>query len=103
MMMKETESQSAQEQQRLRRVLSELRAINSQIKKMLDHLPLSDHREVLRLTRLVERQSRLMRYTPGPVPLAVQIFLDNEKFSASHLNQRYQQALMKGKIRKGAS
>lgn len=86
--------------QRLEKLIRELRQTNAEIERILDRLPLSSHQQVTRLARLVEKQKRLMRTTPGTAPEAVRVFLDNAKHSARYLQMRYEDAMKNGKLRK---
>ncbi len=85
---------------RVEQLIRELRQTNSEIDRILERLPLSSHRQVTRLARLVEKQKRLMRTSPGTAPESVRVFLDNAKHSARYLQMRYDDAMKKGKLRK---
>jgi len=65
-----------------------------------ERLPLSNHEQVARLAKLVEKQKRFMRTSPGTTPLSVRVFLDNAKHSARYLQMRYADTKRKGKLRK---
>jgi len=86
--------------QRLEQLIRELRKTNAEIDRILERLPLSSHQQVTRLAKLVEKQKRLMRTSPGTAPVAVRVFLDNAKHSARYLQMRYEDAMKKGKLRK---
>lgn len=86
--------------QRLEQLIRELRKTNTEIDRILERLPLSSHQQVTRLAKLVEKQKRLMRTSPGTAPEAVKVFLDNAKHSARYLQMRYGDAMKKGKLRK---
>ena len=85
---------------RVKQLVRELRRINSEMKKILDRLPLSNHQQVIQLIRLSEKQKRIVRTSPGTVPEAVKVFLDNEKHSARYIQMRYQNAIKEEKLRK---
>ena len=85
---------------RLKELVQELRQINAEMNRILERLPLSNHNLVEKLTRLSEKQKRLIRTSPGTAPEAVRIFLDNEKHSARYIQMRYEDAMKKGKLRK---
>jgi len=86
--------------QRLEQLIRELRKTNTEIDRILERLPLSSHQQVTRLAKLVEKQKRLMRTSPGTAPESVKVFLDNAKHSARYLQMRYGDAMKKGKLRK---
>jgi hypothetical protein len=86
--------------QRLEKLIRELRQTNAEMERILDRLPLSSHEQVTRLVKIVEKQKRLMRTSPGTAPEAVRVFLDNAKHSARYLQMRYDDAMKKGKLRK---
>jgi len=86
--------------QRLKQLIRELRKTNAEMDRILERLPLSSHQQVTRLAKLVEKQKRLMRTSPGTAPEAVRVFLDNAKHSARYLQMRYEDAMKKGKLRK---
>jgi len=88
------------EQQRLDKLVRDLRQTNAEIDRILERLPLSSHQQVTRLAKLVEKQKRLMRMSSGTAPEAARVFLDNAKHSARYLQMRYEDAMKKGKLRK---
>ena len=83
-------------------LVRELRRINSEMNRILERLPLSNHQQVTQLARLSEKQKRLIRASPGMAPEAVKVFLDNEKHSARYIQMRYEDAMKKGKLRKSS-
>ena len=85
---------------RVEQLVRELRKTNSEIDRILERLPLSNHEQVTRLAKLVDKQKRLMRTSPGTTPESVRVFLDNAKHSARYLQMRYDDAIKKGKLRK---
>ena len=85
---------------RVEQLIRELRRANAEVDRILERLPLSSHQQVTRLAKLVEKQKRLMRTSPGTAPESVRVFLDNEKHSARYLQMRYLEAMKKGKLRK---
>jgi hypothetical protein len=88
--------------QKVKKATDELKRLNQEMTKFINKLPLDDFRDVLRLAKIAERQSQLIRFSPGPAPPGVLIFLENAKYSALHLNRRYSEALRKGLVRKSA-
>ena len=96
----EPQSEKSGGHHRVEQLIRELRKANSEIDRILERLPLSNHEQVTRLAKLVEKQTRLMRTSPGTTPESVRVFLDNAKHSARYLQMRYDDALKKGKLRK---
>lgn len=84
------------------KLVRELRRINSEMTRILERLPLSNHQQVTQLTRLSEKQKRLVRASPGTAPEAVKVFLDNEKHSARYIQMRYEDAMKRGRLRKSS-
>lgn len=85
---------------RVERLVRELRRINSEMNRILERLPLSNHQQVTQLIRLSEKQKSIVRTSPGTVPEAVKVFLDNEKHSARYIQMRYKNAMKEEKLRK---
>ncbi len=96
----EPQSKKSGRHHRLEQLARELRQTNSEIDRILERLPLSNHQQVTRLAKLVEKQKRLMRTSPGTAPESARVFLDNAKHSARYLQMRYDDAMKKGKLRK---
>ena len=84
---------------RIRQEADSLLRINGEMKRLLDKMPLTDHRDVLRISQLVEEQFKIIRKNVGPTSPRVKVFLDNARFSAMHLRRRYQEALHGGTLR----
>ncbi|MCP3955266.1 MAG: hypothetical protein GY697_24055 [Desulfobacterales bacterium] len=85
---------------RVAQLTRKLRQANSEIDRILERLPLSNHQQVTHLAKLVEKQKRLVRSSPGTAPESAIVFLDNAKHSARYLQMRYNDAMKKGKLRK---
>jgi len=96
----EREVNRAGDHRRVKQLTRDLRQTNSEIHRILERMPLSNHQQVTRLAKLIEKQKRLMRTPPGTSPEAVRVFLDNEKHSARYLQMRYENAMKKGRLRK---
>ncbi len=96
----ELQSEKSGRHHRVEQLVRELRQTNSEIDRILERLPLSNHQQVTRLAKLVEKQKRLMRTSPSTAPESVRVFLDNAKHSARYLQMRYDDAMKKGKLRK---
>ena len=96
----ELQSEESGRHHRVEQLVRELRQTNSEIDRILERLPLSNHQQVTRLANLVEKQKRLMRTSPGTAPESVRVFLDNAKHSARYLQMRYDDAMKKGRLRK---
>jgi hypothetical protein len=96
----EPQSEKPGGHQRLEQLIRELRQTNSEMGRLLERLPLSNHEQVTRLTKLVDKQKRLMRTSAGTAPAAVAVFLDNEKHAARYLQMRYEDAMKRGRLRK---
>jgi len=93
-------SEKSNGHQRLEKLIRDLRQTNAEVDRILERLPLSSHQQVTRLAKLIEKQKRLMRTSPGTAPGAIRVFLDNAKHSARYLQMRYEDAMKKGKLRK---
>ncbi len=77
-----------------------LKSVNKKVKYFLDRLPLRNQNDVVKLTRLIEEQEKLVRVkTKGQVPLGIVFLNDNEKYRARHLSIRFRDAYRRGKIR----
>ena len=77
-----------------------LKKVNNKMRNLLDKLPLTRHREVVEINRLIEEQERLIRINiKGHIPLRIGILNDNEKFRASNLRRRFREAQRSGKLR----
>lgn len=85
--------------ERVQALADSLTRINREMKRMLEKLPLTDHRDVLRISQLAEKQLQIMRMNVGPSAPRSRVFLDNARFSAMNLRRRYQEALQQGKLR----
>ena len=85
--------------ERVQQLADSLTRTNREMKRLLDRLPLTDHRDVLRISRLSEEQLKIMRMNVGPATPKARVFLDNARFSAMHLQRRYQEAMHQGKLR----
>ncbi len=96
----EPQSEKSGGHHRVEQLVRELRQTNSEIDRILERLPLSNHQQVTRLAKLIEKQKRLIRTSPGTVPESVRVFLDNAKHSARYLQIRYDDAIKKGRLRK---
>ena len=73
------------EKDRIEKATEELKKINNEMRITLNKLPLTHYRDVLRLARIAERQQELIRFSPGPAPASLTVFLENAKFTALHL------------------
>jgi len=98
----ERESEKTGAHERVEKLIRELRRINQEMDRILERLPLSSHKQVTKLTRLSEKQKRLVRTSPGTAPEAVKVFLDNEKHSARYIQMRYEDAMKRGRLRKSS-
>jgi len=96
------QSEKQDRRMRVEQLARELRRINSEMNKILERLPLSNHQQVSHLARISEKQKRLIRTSPGTAPEAVKVFLDNEKHSARYLQMRYEDAMKSEKLRKSS-
>lgn len=85
---------------RIEDATNELKKINKEMRIFLNKLPLTHYRDVLRLSRIAQRQEELIRFSPGPAPPALTVFLENAKFTALHLSRKYREAINDGSIRK---
>ena len=85
---------------RAQQLISKLRRTNSEISRILDRLPLSDHGQVARLARLFDEQKRLVLISAKTQHESVNVLLDNAKHSARYLQMRYADTKRKGKLRK---
>jgi len=87
---------------RIQGTTRKLEKANQEVERLLDRLPLTSHREVARLDQLINELFRLTMVTPKTgIPPRIMIFFDNAKDKASHLRQRYNEALSKGTLRAG--
>ena len=98
----ESQSGKPSAHDRVEKLIRELRQTNLEMTKILERLPLSNHKQVIKLTRLSEKQKRLVRASPGTAPEAVKVFLDNEKHSARYIQMRYEDAMKRGRLRKSS-
>ena len=85
---------------RAQQLISKLRRTNSEISRILERLPLSDHGQVARLARLFDEQKRLVLISAKTQHESVNVLLDNAKHSARYLQSRYADAMKKGRLRK---
>ncbi len=95
-----SQSDNSGRHQRLKKLIQELRLINTKMVRVLERLPLSSHYQVEKLAKLSENQKRLMRSSSGTAPEAIKVFLDNEKHAARYIQMRYADAMKNGKLRK---
>lgn len=77
----------------------ELRAVNADIRHLLQRLPLNDHKQVSRLNALLSQQEQLVRKPAGGGSVAETVLLDNEKYTARFLRMRYREAEKSEKLR----
>lgn len=85
---------------RIQETTRKLERSNQEIERLLDRLPLTSHREVAQLDQLINELYRLTMITPkSGIPPRILVFFDNAKDRASHLRQRYNEALSKGALR----
>ncbi|MGD8387674.1 MAG: hypothetical protein PVG49_11075 [Desulfobacteraceae bacterium] len=87
---------------RIQETTRKLENTNQEVERLLDRLPLKNHREIARLDQLINELLRLTMVTPKTgIPPRIMVFFDNAKDKASHLRQRYNEALSKGILRGG--
>ncbi|MBW1786957.1 MAG: hypothetical protein JRK53_10140 [Deltaproteobacteria bacterium] len=79
---------------------TELKAVNNEMKGLLDRLPLKEHMEIAELSKLAKTQTRLMEKAARPGTEKERAFLDRERYSAMYLRQRYSRALFTGGVRR---
>jgi hypothetical protein len=92
-------SDSDKKEKPVLRYARELRAVNADIRRLLQRLPLNDHREVSRLNTLLNQQEQLVRTPTRGGSVAETVLLDNEKHSARFLRMRYREAEKNEKLR----
>ena len=81
------------------KLINELKVVNEQMKGLLDRLPLKQHIEVAKLSKLARTQTQLMEKPTRPRSQKERAFLDRERASAMYLRQRYSNAVYTGGIR----
>ena len=86
--------------ERAQQLINKLTRTNSEIRRIMDRLPLSDHKQVARLAILFEEQERLVLISAKTPHEHVNVLLDNAKHSARYLQRRYADAMKKGALRK---
>ena len=98
--MKKEKSEIHPGKKRIEAATKELKKINKEMRIFLNKLPLTNYRDILRLSRVAHRQEELIRFSPGPAPPALTVFLENAKYTALHLSKKYWGAMNDGLIRK---
>lgn len=85
---------------RIQDTTKKLEQSNQEVERLLDRLPLKSHREIARLDQLIHELFRLGMVIPKTgIPPRIMVFFDNAKDKATHLRQRYNEALSKGALR----
>lgn len=86
---------------RAQELIRRMNRVNKDIEEILARTPLSHHREVARLNRLIQEQIRLVSSSPQiPLPPRITVFYDNARDKASFLYQRYHETLLNGALRR---
>ncbi len=85
---------------RVQELVRRMNRVNQDIEEILARTPLTHHREVARLNRLIQEQVRLVGSSPQtPLPPRITVFYDNARDKASFLYQRYRETILSGALR----